>query len=95
MKRINKLSAAALLLLFIWGALCVFASSSNLEGPLLWVIYTLPLLAVVAFGLYALILLVHGVLTFRTVPAEADKLKQDIDEALSFLRRKGVPWDKL
>lgn len=56
-------------------------------------IYTLPVLAVVAFGVYALVLLIHGVLTFRTVPAEADKLRLDIEEAFAFLRRKGVPWE--
>lgn len=59
----------------------------------MWAIYTLPLLVVVASGIYALILLIHGVVTFRTVPAEAEKLKQDIDEAFAFLRRKGVPWE--
>lgn len=93
MKRIHKLLAAALLLFVIWGVLCSSASSSELEGPLLWAIYTLPLLVVVASGIYALILLIHGVVTFRTVPAEAEKLKQDIDEAFAFLRRKGVPWE--
>ena len=59
----------------------------------MWAIYTLPLLVVVASGIYALILLIHGVVTFRTVPAEAEKLKQDIDEAFVFRRRKGVPWE--
>lgn len=93
MKRIHKLSAIALVLLLIWGVLCSTATE-GLEGPLLWVIYTLPLLAVIAFGLYALILLIHGVLTFRTVPAEAENLKLDIDEAFAFLTRNGIAWEK-
>jgi hypothetical protein len=93
MKRILRLSAAALLLLLIWGVLCSSANSHQLQGPLLWAIYTLPVLLVVAFGLYALILLIHGVLTFRTVPSEAELLKRDIEEAFAFLRRKGVPWE--
>ena len=40
-----------------------------------------PVLVVLAFGLYCLASLVHGVLTFRTVPAEA-KLLQKVDTAL-------------
>jgi succinate dehydrogenase/fumarate reductase cytochrome b subunit len=93
MKRIHKLSIAALLLFVIWVVLCSSAASAELQAPLLWVVYTLPLLTVALFGLYALLLLIHGVCTFRTVPSEAEKLKQDIEEAFAFLRRKGIPYE--
>ena len=35
-----------------------------------------PVLMVLAFGLYCLASLIHGVLTFRTVPAEAELLQK-------------------
>lgn len=35
-----------------------------------------PLLAVLAFGLYSALALLYGVLTFRTVPEEAESLKK-------------------
>jgi hypothetical protein len=49
-----------------------------------------PALAVVAFGVYLLISLVVGVATFKTVPEEAELLRQDILRAKKDLARRGI-----
>lgn len=48
-----------------------------------------PLLAVVALGLYLLAALAVGVLTFRTVPEEAEQLRKDIVRARQDLVARG------
>ena len=49
-----------------------------------------PLLALVAFGVYLLLWLAVGVVTFRTVPEEAEALRRDIARARRGLAKLGV-----
>jgi hypothetical protein len=95
MKRFHQISISAGILLLLWLAVCTLVSrDKEVPGAVVWSIYTLPVSALAAYGLYAFILLVHGVLTFRTVPSEAEKLRADIDEALTFLRQRGISWEQ-
>lgn len=50
----------------------------------------IPVVLAFAFALYLLVLLITGVLQFRTVPREAELLQKDIHRAKKFLLSKGV-----
>ena len=49
-----------------------------------------PLLAVLAFGLFLLVWLIVGVLQFKTVPEEAELLRQDVIRAKQELASRGI-----
>ena len=92
MKRFHKLLCSFFLFLAFWLYLCV--RLAPLEPSIAILIYSLPILLVGLFGLYALILLIHGVLTFRTVPSEAASLREEVEEALQYLRKQGIDWEQ-
>lgn len=88
MKRFHKLLTIFLIFVAVWLYLC--AQLAPREPAIAILIYSLPVLVLGLFGLYALILLIHGVLTFRTVPSEAASLRVEVEEALQFLRKQGI-----
>lgn len=52
-----------------------------------------PLLALLAWGAYLALALVVGVITFRTVPEEAELLQKDIARAKADLARRGIKYN--
>jgi hypothetical protein len=51
-----------------------------------------PALAVVGFGAYLVVWLAYGVVTFRTLPEEAEALHRDITRARAGLRALGYDY---
>ena len=49
-----------------------------------------PFIAIVCFGIYLALWLVYGIVTFRTVPAEAESLRQDVLRARRELAARGI-----
>jgi len=92
MKRFHKLLCILALFVIIWLFLCVKLAPA--EPAIAILIYALPILVLGLFGLYALALLIHGVVTFRTVPSEAASLRVEVEEAIYFLRKKGINWEQ-
>jgi hypothetical protein len=91
MKRFHGLLVAFLVLAVSWFWACVAVQSSDSTGHMLkYFVLSLPATVLAIYGLYASILLVYGVCTFRTVPKEAAQLRAEIDEAHQFLRKRGV-----
>lgn len=86
MLRVQKLAALASLLLAVWIALLQAVE----KQPQRTLLLLAPVLAVAGLGAYLLLALLLGVLTFRTVPEEADLLKQDIKQAREALAAKGI-----
>jgi dolichol-phosphate mannosyltransferase subunit 3 len=89
MRTLHAYAALAGLVALLWALAC---ASTPASSPLALRVAAvgLPLWLLGAFGLYALALLVWGVLTFRTVPSEADALRADVAEARAFLRQHGI-----
>ncbi|KDD73034.1 hypothetical protein H632_c2607p0, partial [Helicosporidium sp. ATCC 50920] len=84
MLRITRLCLTALALLALW----LFLVNSTSPGPFhVFVLYS-PLLAILAFGVFLLGSLVYGVVTFKSVPEEAESLQQEL---ASRSRRLGDP----
>lgn len=92
MKRFHKLLGLLLLFTAVWLFLCVKLAPA--EPVISILVYSLPILLLGLFGLYALALLIHGVLTFRTVPSEAASLRVEVEQAVHFLRKQGIDWEK-
>jgi Dolichol-phosphate mannosyltransferase subunit 3 (DPM3) len=89
MRKIHQLALLVCLVALLWA---LAWSSTSDSSPLLVRVAAggLPLWLLTAFGIYALTLLIWGVLTFRTVPSEAEALRADIDEARIWLRKHGI-----
>lgn len=70
-------------------ALSSQADSSDAVGAIAnAVVDFMPILAVVAFGLYALLLLVVGVIRFEDVPEAAKELETHVAEAKEEMRKR-------
>jgi dolichyl-phosphate mannosyltransferase polypeptide 3 len=50
-----------------------------------------PLWGIVALGLYALISVIYGLLTFEDCPEAAFELERQIQEARTEMKRRGIP----
>jgi len=86
MLRIARLAACGAALLTVW--ILLFTVSP--PGQVRHLITLGPVILLLAFGLYALVLLIHGVVVFRTVPEEAELLQRDIVRAKRALSAKGL-----
>lgn len=80
---------SALAALMLWAVAC---SHLDAKQPVLlrYTVLLLPVLMVIAYGMLALVLLVYGVLTFKSMPEEAASLRAEVQEAHAWLRAKGV-----
>lgn len=86
MLRIIKLLSCTVALLALWIAGLRSNLSPSTHQTILWA----PFAAVVAFGLYSIAAVLHGVFTFQDCPEEAASLRKDIELARADLIRKGV-----
>lgn len=77
MLRIYRVTAGLVVLIAVWAA----ALRSNLEPSQYLAVLLAPALLIALFGVYSVIALAYGVLTFRTVPKEAIALRQDMAAA--------------
>lgn len=89
MTRFHRIGAALTAATAVWLAAC-YSVPESLDSSQQLALWFLPLLLLAMWGLYALVLLIAGVLSFRTVPAEAESLRRDIDEANRFYLKRGV-----
>jgi succinate dehydrogenase hydrophobic anchor subunit len=89
MSRFQRLCIVVLIALTAWLLACAGVGQQG-SHALARFVYSLPLLAVLLYGLMASLLLVHGVATFKSVPEEAAMLRLEITEAQSYLRKQGV-----
>ncbi|WIA31958.1 hypothetical protein OEZ86_002814 [Tetradesmus obliquus] len=90
MKRIYRIAYIAA----AGGAAWAAALQLSLPTPARVAVLLAPLLLLVAFGMYMLLLLVYGALTFRSCPEEAQKLHSDICRARKDLVKQGYAFDK-
>lgn len=51
-----------------------------------------PLWGIVGLGLYALITITYGVLTFEDCPQAAAELERQAEEARAEMKRRGIPY---
>lgn len=77
MLRIYRVTGGLVAVFAVW--LAAFRSSVPPAQHL--AISLTPVFLVVLFGIYSILALVYGVITFRTVPEEAVALRQDIATA--------------
>ena len=54
-------------------------------------ILSAPLWGIVALGLYALIVIGHGMVTFQDFPEAAEELERQVVEARAEMKRRGIP----
>lgn len=52
----------------------------------------LPVAILILFGLFSFLFIIYGVVTFNDCPGEAEKLKQQIDEARRDLEKAGFKF---
>ncbi|KAK9808353.1 hypothetical protein WJX73_005401 [Symbiochloris irregularis] len=86
MRRIAKLLGWAVGLLAVWLAALQLEVSRRTHILILLA----PVISVAAFGVYSVVLLLYGVLTFSDRPEEGRALKQDVDRARRDLTAKGI-----
>mmetsp|Transcript_14163 Transcript_14163/g.25079 ORF Transcript_14163/g.25079 Transcript_14163/m.25079 type:complete len:92 (-) Transcript_14163:316-591(-) len=84
--RVVWLGAALAAFLSAWLA----ALNLELDSGARPIVQLSPVLAVLLFGLYCVLALAHGVLTFRSCPEEHESLQRDIKEARAELRKLNV-----
>jgi Dolichol-phosphate mannosyltransferase subunit 3 (DPM3) len=92
MRRFHRLLLILLVALTAWLATC-YTLPAGSDKAVRLAIFALPAVALSAYGAFALALLAHGVLTFRSVPEEAAALRAEVQEAHTYLRRQGVHLD--
>ncbi|VDK39285.1 unnamed protein product [Taenia asiatica] len=56
------------------------------------IILCLPGAVIILFGLFSFFFIIYGVVTFNDCPGEAEKLKQQIDEARRHLEKAGYEF---
>ncbi|KAK9803392.1 hypothetical protein WJX72_004475 [[Myrmecia] bisecta] len=86
MLRIHRILACAAIAVAVWIGLL----TTDLVPGHHTLLLLAPLIALVLFGLYALVKLLYGVATFRTVPEELEALQKDLVAARADLIRRGV-----
>ncbi|KAL5966807.1 putative dolichol-phosphate mannosyltransferase subunit 3 [Taenia solium] len=85
MVRAVRWISALVLSVAVWlGALYAPFSRSHVLDL---IIFCLPVAVIIFFGLFSFLFIVYGVVTFNDCPGEAEKLKQQIDEARRHLEK--------
>lgn len=84
MKRIHGVLSGVAVALVAWVALL---GSDVIDRPL---VFALPFIAIVSYGLFNLGIVVHKVFNFKTYPSEQKSLLEDILRAKEALKGKGV-----
>ena len=77
-------------LVAIWFGLLSAKSSWNLSSLQDALIRFAPLVALLLFGLYMLVRLVYGVLTFEDHPHAASALEKEVFEARAEMKERGI-----
>ena len=89
MRRFQRLCGTLACFVMAWLLACTLLDARHGRVTRL-LLYSLPVLALAGYGLVVLAMLIHGVCTFNSVPEEAQALRQEIQEAHTFLRSKGI-----
>ena len=85
MTRFHCILVALAILTTVWLSACL-GVQSHVVAVFRYAVFAAPLLLLAFLGFYAFILLVLGVMNFRTVPGEAESLRTDIAEAREYFR---------
>lgn len=88
MLRITRLACFLAVLIAAWIALL----QRTTEEPARTVVLLAPLAVAALFAAYLAAALLFGVVTFRTVPEEAELLQQDIARAKADLAKRGITY---
>lgn len=88
--RYQLFTTYAVVLLSVWYMALQKRDEYKDNAVTLLLIDFMPLWAVVAVGLYLLTVLIVGVLSFNDVPAAAKKLEEEIKEAKTELKKRGI-----
>jgi len=68
----------------------VFNLIDNIPSEIYLVVFPLPLLLVIAFGLYSVVVVLYRVITFNDCVEAAKELKEQIEEARQDLTKHGL-----
>ncbi|KAL4436839.1 hypothetical protein ABPG75_003978 [Micractinium tetrahymenae] len=88
MLRITRLACVAAAIAAIWAALL----QQTTAEPARTAVLLAPLAAALLLAAYLAITLLVGVVTFRTVPEEAELLQKDIARAKADLAKRGIKY---
>ena len=76
----------------VWTALVTKSVSIAIPDTCMNVLYYLPIYLLMSFACYSLAVVGYGVATFNNCEKAAEELKQEIQEAKKYLKRKGFKF---